>query len=113
MVSTRFNPIHGYASGAVTVTTALLLSHQHPGDQERLATMLDRIKADHTPLSSRHRIFDTDGVEHSIVIVGDLLHHDTGAVIETQESYIDVTASGSRTQQRITLKSQRSPGATK
>lgn len=94
--------IHGYVPGAVDITTAVVLSHKHPGDRERVAATLDAIRADLKPLSSRHRIVDTKGAEHSIVIVGDLLRDTKGAVIGTQGFYIDVSASDEHTQTQIT-----------
>jgi hypothetical protein len=94
--------IHGYAPGAPEITTALVLSHKHPDDRERVAATLEGIRADLRPLSSRYRIIDTNGVEHSIVIVGDLLRDTDGAIIGTQGFYIDITPSETRTQKRIT-----------
>jgi ANTAR domain/PAS fold len=93
--------IHGYAPGAPEITTSLVLSHKHPDDRERLAAALERIRADLKPLSSRHRIIDTNGVERSIVAGGDLLRDTDGAIIGTHGFYIDVTESETRTQERI------------
>lgn len=93
--------IHGYAPGAVTVTTPMVLAHKHPQDRERVAATLEAIRADLKPLSSRHRIVDTRGNDHFIVIVGDLLRDTDGAIIGTQGFYIDVTETELHTETRI------------
>lgn len=96
--------IHGYEPGEVTPTTALVLSHKHPDDHDRVATLLNGIRVDHQPLSSRHRIIDVHGVQHQIVVVGDLLRDDTGSIVGTQGFYIDGSTSDAATQDRITVK---------
>ncbi|OUS97720.1 PAS and ANTAR domain-containing protein [Rhodococcus sp. NCIMB 12038] len=83
--------IHGYQPGEITPTTALLLSHKHPEDHPRVARVLDRMISDAEPFSSKHRIIDTAGTVHHVVVVGDRLHDDTGAVIGTTGFYIDIT----------------------
>lgn len=45
------------------------------------------------PFSSRHRILDTAGEIHQVVVVGDRLCDETGAVIGTTGFYIDLTDS--------------------
>lgn len=85
--------MHGYRPGAVTPTTELVLSHKHPDDQPRVARVLDRMINDAEPFSSKHRILDTAGTVHHVVVVGDRLHDDTGTVIGTSGFYIDITDS--------------------
>jgi PAS domain S-box-containing protein len=94
--------IHGYRPRAVRVTTAVVLSHKHPADRERVAATLRRVRTDPKPLRSRHRIIDIKGAEHSIVVVGHLLRNGTGGVVGTQGFYIDLTDSERRSQERIT-----------
>ena len=85
--------MHGYRPGDVTPTTELLLSHKHPEDHRRVARVFERMISDAEPFSSKHRIIDTNGKVHHVVVVGDLLHDDTDAVIGTTGFYIDITQS--------------------
>ena len=85
--------IHGYQPGQVSPTTELMLSHKHPDDHPRVARVLDRMITDAEPFSSKHRIIDTTGTIHQVVVVGDRLHDDTGEVIGTTGFYIDITDS--------------------
>jgi len=85
--------MHGYQPGQVTPTTDLVLSHKHPEDRPRVARILDRMVSDAEPFSSTHRILDTAGTVHHVVVVGDRLRDVTGAVIGTTGFYIDITDS--------------------
>ncbi|MGW5152878.1 PAS and ANTAR domain-containing protein [Rhodococcus koreensis] len=85
--------MHGYTPGEVTPTTELLLSHKHPEDKPHVARVLDRLITDAEPFSSKHRIIDTTGNIREVVVVGDRMHDDTGAVIGTTGFYIDITDS--------------------
>jgi PAS domain S-box-containing protein len=84
--------MHGYEPGTVVPTTELLLQHKHPADRERVAAVLDRVLTGE-PFSSRHRIIDTAGRTRWVVVVGDVLCDDAGAVIGTTGFYVDVTES--------------------
>jgi len=82
--------MHGYEPGTVQPTTELLLRHKHPEDRQQVAAVLDRVLQGE-PFSSRHRIIDTAGHTHWVVVVGDrTLDHD-GALVGTSGFYIDVT----------------------
>jgi PAS domain S-box-containing protein len=82
--------IHGYEPGTVVPTTELLLDHKHPDDRQQVAAVLDLVLQGE-PFSSRHRIIDTAGHTHWVVVVGDqMLDHD-GGVSGTSGFYIDVT----------------------
>jgi PAS domain S-box-containing protein len=82
--------MHGYEPGAVTPTTELLLHHQHPEDREHVVAVLDRVLQGEA-FSSRHRIIDTAGCTRRLVVVGDSMHDEVGAVIGTAGFYVDVT----------------------
>ncbi len=82
--------MHGYEPGVVAPTTELLLRHQHPEDREQVAAVLYRV-LEGEPFSSRHRIIDTAGHEHCVVVAGDSMVDDAGRVIGTSGFYIDVT----------------------
>jgi hypothetical protein len=83
--------MHGHAPGTVVPTTELLLSHKHPDDKPALSEVIDRVLRHGAAFSSRHRIIDTAGVVHVVVVVGDQLVDAAGAVIGTTGFYIDLT----------------------
>jgi PAS domain S-box-containing protein len=85
--------MHGYRPGAVTPTTELVLSHKHPEDRQQVAATLGDILHNRSAFSTRHRIIDTGGAVHHVVVVGDLLSDDDGTVIGTHGFYVDVTPS--------------------
>jgi PAS domain S-box-containing protein len=82
--------LHGYEPGTVTPTTELLLSHKHPEDRQDVATVLDRV-IEGEPFSSRHRIIDTAGRTHWVIVVGDRMLDEAGNVIGTSGFYVDFT----------------------
>lgn len=84
--------MHGYEPGTVQPTTELLLQHKHPEDRARVAAVLGRVLAGE-PFSSRHRIIDTAGRTHWVVVVGDVMCDDAGAPTGTTGFYVDVTES--------------------
>lgn len=84
--------MHGYEPGAVRPTTGLLLSHKHPDDREEVASTLARSIEEGEPFCSRHRIIDTAGQTHHVIVVGDhMLDDGDGSVIGTDGYYVDVT----------------------
>jgi PAS domain S-box-containing protein len=82
--------LHGYEPGTVTPTTELLLSHKHPDDRPKVAAVLDKV-ADGEPFSSRHRIIDTGGRTHWVIVVSNGMLDDAGEVIGTSGFYVDYT----------------------
>jgi PAS domain S-box-containing protein len=84
--------IHGYEPGTLVPTTELLLQHKHPDDRTRVAAVLDQVLSGE-PFSSRHRIIDTAGRTHWVVVVGDVMYDEAGALIGTTGFYVDVTES--------------------
>ncbi|OBG36325.1 antitermination regulator [Mycobacterium alsense] len=89
--SEQLQRIHGYEPGTVTPTTELVLAHKHPDDRGQVAATIDQILNTHEPFSTRHRIVDTGGRVHHVVVVGDRLLDDRGEVVGTQGFYIDVS----------------------
>src|SRR5690349_7168362 len=63
--------LHGYEPGTVEPTTELLLEHKHPDDREQVATTIARSIEQAEPFCSRHRIIDTSGAVHHVIVVGD------------------------------------------
>jgi PAS domain S-box-containing protein len=82
--------MHGYEPGTVTPTTELILSHKHPDDKPTVAELIEQVRREGIPFSSRHRIIDTKGNIHVVVVVGDS-RHDDDQVIGTEGFYVDIT----------------------
>ncbi len=91
--SPQVQRMHGYEAGTVQPTTDLVLSHKHPEDYGQVAATLDEIRRTSGAFSTRHRIVDTRGEVHHVVVVGDQLFDDAGQVIGTHGFYVDVTPS--------------------
>lgn len=89
--SEQVQQMHGYEPGSVVPTTDLVLSHKHPEDRGQIAATIDEILHTHKAFSTRHRIIDTAGNVHQVVVVGDRLYDDRGAVIGTHGFYVDVS----------------------
>jgi len=89
--SPQVEHMHGYRPGTVHPTTDLVLSHKHPDDYGQVAATLDEIRRTAGAFSTRHRIIDTRGDVHHVVVVGDQIFDDTGEVIGTHGFYVDVT----------------------
>jgi hypothetical protein len=83
--------MHGYEPGTVNPTTELVLSHKHPDDKPTVAQLIEQVRRLGIPFSSRHRIIDTAGNIHVVVVVGDRWTDDAGEVIGTTGFYVDVT----------------------
>jgi hypothetical protein len=99
--SPQVTRMHGYEPGSVHPTTDLVLSHKHPDDYGQVAATLDEIRRTSGAFSTRHRIIDTRGEVHHVVVVGDQLFDDAGAVIGTHGFYVDVTPSMTRRHDEI------------
>jgi hypothetical protein len=90
--SEQVQRMHGYEPGSITPTTELVLSHKHPEDRGHVAATIDQIVHTHQAFSTRHRIVDTRGKVHHVVVVGDRISDDDGEVIGTHGFYIEVSA---------------------
>lgn len=82
--------MHGYEPNTVTPTTELLLSHKHPDDRQQVAAVLERVMSGE-PFSSRHRIVDTAGRTHWVIVIGDRMVDEAGNVVGTSGFYVDYT----------------------
>jgi PAS domain S-box-containing protein len=91
--SPQVERMHGYEPGIVNPTTDLVLSHKHPDDYGQVAATLEEIRRTAGAFSTRHRIVDTRGEVHYVVVVGDQLFDHKGGVIGTHGFYVDVTPS--------------------
>jgi ANTAR domain/PAS fold len=94
--SEQVQRMHGYQPGTVTPTTELVLAHKHPKDRRQAAATIKDMLQNHHAFSTRHRIVDTAGIVHHVVVVGDELtdHHDV--VIGTHGYYVDITPTADR-----------------
>ena len=99
--SDQVQRMHGYEPGTVTPTTELVLSHKHPGDRIHVATGIDDMVRHRQAFSTRHRIIDTHGAIHHVVVVGDQFCDDADEVIGTHGFYIDVTPTPSPNEETV------------
>ncbi len=93
--------LHGYEPGTIQPTTELLLSHKHPEDRDTVAGTLAATVRDGTAFCSRHRIIDTAGIEHHVLVVGDRLYDSTGTAVGTTGYYVDLDTSRDEHRQQI------------
>lgn len=94
--------LHGYEPGTVTPTTELVLSHKHPEDRQQVAATLDDMRRTHRTFSTRHRIIDTGGDTHEVVVIGDQLLDEDGRLIGTHGFYVDMTPTDAQTKTMLT-----------
>ena len=84
--------MHGYQPGTANPTTELVLAHKHPDDYGQVAATLDEVRRTAAAFSTRHRIIDTRGDTHHVLVVADRLFDDAGdTVIGTHGFYVDIT----------------------
>ncbi len=86
----------------MTPTTELVLSHKHPADRQQVAATLEEMRRTHRTFSTRHRIIDTRGEVHEVVVIGDRLTDDAGRLIGTHGFYVDVTPTAAMTKAMVT-----------
>jgi hypothetical protein len=91
--SPQVQRMHGYESGAAQPTTAVVLSHKHPDDYGQVAATIEQIRRTAGAFSTRHRIVDTHGEIHHVVVIGQQMRDDVGTVIGSDGYYVDVTPS--------------------
>jgi PAS domain S-box-containing protein len=99
--SPQVQRMHGYQPGEVEPTTEIVLSHKHPDDYKQIAATLEEIRRNEQAFSTRHRIVDVQGRVHHVVVVGDRLYDDSGAVIGTHGFYVDVTPMMDQTREEM------------
>ncbi|MCU1699586.1 MAG: hypothetical protein JWR34_5649 [Mycobacterium sp.] len=91
--SPQVERLHGYEPGSVQPTTALVLSHKHPDDYGQVAATIAQIRLTAGAFSTRHRIVDTKGQIHHVVVIGQQMRDDADTVIGSDGYYVDVTPS--------------------
>lgn len=83
--------MHGYAPGQVKPTTELVMSHKHPDDAAGVALLIEAVTGEGRPFSSRHRIIDTYGRIHPVLMVAERLRAADDEIIGTQGVYVDLS----------------------
>jgi PAS domain S-box-containing protein len=96
--------MHGYKPGSISPTTELVLSHKHPEDRPAIAASIEDVLTNKKAFSTRHRIVDTGGNVHQVVVVGDQLHDDTGEVVGTHGFYVDIAPRDQLQQELMTAR---------
>jgi ANTAR domain-containing protein/PAS domain-containing protein len=99
--SEQVQRMHGYEPGTVTPTTELVLAHKHPEDRHEVAKTIDEMLVARRAFCTRHRILDTRGVVHQVVVVGDLLTDQQDVAIGTHGYYVDITPSSDRAREEL------------
>lgn len=97
--SDQVQRMHGYQPGTVTPTTELVLSHKHPADRPQVTDGINEMIRRRQAFSTRHRIVDTGGIIHHVLVVGDQFCDDDGNVIGTHGFYIEVTPTAARSRE--------------
>jgi hypothetical protein len=82
--------LHGYQPHEVIPDARLVLTHQHPDDRRRVAATFDEIRRTSRALSSPHRIIDAHGRPHHVIVIGEPVHSQTGAVTGVQGFYVEI-----------------------
>src|ERR1700743_324360 len=99
--SEQVQRMHGYEPGTVTPTTELVLEPKHAENRGEGAKTSDEMLRARRAFSTRHRIVDTRGVVHQVVVVGDLLSDRQDVVIGTHGYYVDITPSSDRAREDL------------
>lgn len=99
--SEQVQRMHGYEPGTVTPTTELVLQHKHPDDRPQVAQTINSMLHSRCAFSTRHRIVDTHGGVHHVVVVGDQLLDDQNEVIGTHGYYVDITPTSDRAREDL------------
>ena len=83
--------MHGYQPGEIEPTTEVLLAHKHPDDRDNVAEAITRSTEHGEPFSSRHRFIDTNGTEHTVMVVADRILDADARPVGTAGFYIDLS----------------------
>ncbi|BBY39129.1 transcription antitermination regulator [Mycobacterium mantenii] len=97
--SDQVQRMHGYTPGTVTPTTELVLAHKHPADRPQVTDGINDMIKRRQAFSTRHRIVDTGGMIHHVLVVGDQFCDDDGNVVGTHGFYIEVAPPPARSRE--------------
>ncbi len=93
--------LYGYAAGSTQPSTELLLAHKHPDDRALVARFIDAAMRSAEPFCGRHRVIDTSGRIHHVLVVADRMLDDRGLVIGTSGYFIDVSETLEENRQEV------------
>jgi len=91
--STSLYRMHGFTTGEIVPTTALMVAHQHPDDRAGAVELITAKVTAGQPFCSRHRILDAQQRIHTVVTVGEGLLDADGHVLQVRGYVIDVSKS--------------------
>ena len=83
--------MHGYPAEPMQPSTETVLGHNHPDDTYSVGQLVEQLREQGTPFSSRHRIVDANGRTRLVVVVGDRCYGRDGDVVGTTGFYVDIT----------------------
>ncbi|WP_330234374.1 PAS and ANTAR domain-containing protein [Nocardia sp. NBC_00508] len=93
--------VYGYAAESTQPSTELLLAHKHPDDRALVARSIDAAVRTGEPFCGRHRVIDTSGRVHHVIVVADRMFDDRGLVVGTTGYLIDVSDALEENRQEI------------
>lgn len=82
--------MHGYRAGEIEPTTELLRSHKHPDDRAGFDELVEKMLSARVHFSSRHRIVDTRGRIHSVVVISRNFQGLDGRAAGAEGFYLDL-----------------------
>ncbi|MET9024140.1 PAS and ANTAR domain-containing protein [Nocardia sp. NPDC004168] len=93
--------IYGYTEGSARPSTELLLAHKHPDDRALVAESIASAVRTGEPFCGRHRVIDTAGRTHHVIVVADRMLDDQESVVGTAGYFIDVSGTLEENRQEI------------
>ncbi|MGQ4597547.1 ANTAR domain-containing protein [Nocardia sp. R6R-6] len=93
--------VYGYAPGSTQPSTELLLAHKHPDDRALVARSIDAAVCAGEPFCGRHRVIDTSGRTHHVIVVADRMLDDRGLVVGTRGYLIDLSGALEENRQEV------------
>lgn len=105
--------MHGFAPGEVVPTTALVLSHKHPEDRERVASELAQAARTGEPFGSMHRIVDATGRTRTLAVAAQGRRLDGGASGAVVGYFVDLTTAHEEAARREATASIRAADASR
>jgi hypothetical protein len=69
----------------------LVMSHNHPAESANVARLIEQVTEHGHVFSGRHRIIDTHGQTHLVLVIGEQMCGDDGSIIGSQGFYVDLS----------------------
>ncbi len=93
--------IYGYAEGGERPSTELLLAHKHPDDRAPADPSVAAAVRTGEPFCGRHRVIDTAGRIHHVIVVADRMLDEQKSVVGARGYLIDVSETLEENRQEI------------